>query len=460
LSFNCIAQSGTATTDASPGLPVNGALATTQSIDRPSSVAPDGVGGFYVSSPNLNRIYHVAADGKIRLAAGNGLGFGGDGGPATAALLNHPHSLAVDSQGNLYIADTRNNRVRKVTAAGVITTVAGNGEKGFGGDGGQAASAQLGSPFDIAVDSAGNLYIADITYPCIRKVTSTGMITIVAGNGKAGSIGDGGQATSAQLHYPYGIAVDSAGNLFIADSSANRIRKVTSSGIISTVAGNGSNGGYSGDGGPATATQLNSPDGIAVDSAGNLYFADHFNNRIRKINPAGVISTLAGYGSGGYSGDGGQANSARLKSPGDVALDSAGNLYISDDWNSRIRKVTPDGVITTVAGNGKVIINEDFGVPPIMTSLSGIKPPVLLSQMMPLYTQQARDAKVEGIVVIRCSIRTDGNVDRCKVLKGLGYGLDESAIDTVQNKWKFKPATSNGAPVEIITDIEVRFRIF
>jgi len=290
-----------------PYLPVNGAQAITQGIDGSGAVAADGAGGFYVSSEFQNRIYRVAANGSLSLTAGLGTsGFSGDGGPATTAQLRLPDGVTVDSAGNLYIADKENNRIRKITNAGIISTVAGNGTRGFSGDGGPATAAQLYNPTGVAIDSAGNLYIADPVVDRIRKVTTTGIISTVAGNRTRGFSGDGGLATAAQLFLPTGVAVDSAGNLYIADegnvaigdSGSQRIHKVTTAGIISTVAGNGTRG-FSGDGGLATAAQLNFPSGVAVDSAGNLYIADKGNKRIRRVTTAGIISTVAGNGNSG-----------------------------------------------------------------------------------------------------------------------------------------------------------------
>jgi uncharacterized protein (TIGR03437 family) len=279
----------------------------------------------------------------IYTLAGNGTqGFSGDNGPATGAELFQPLGVALDSAGNVYVADSSNNRIRKVSN-GVITTVAGNGTPGFSGDGGPATSTGVYGPSGVALDSAGSLYIADAGNNRIRKV-SNGVITTVAGTGGwGGDGGDGGPATSAQLFVPAGVALDSAGSLYIADAGNNRIRKV-SNGVITTVAGNGTLG-YSGDGGPATNAQLYGPEGVAVDSAGNIYIADMDNNRIRKVSN-GVITTMAGNGTQGFSGDNGPAISAELYRPEGIAVDATGNLCIADTWNNRIRILTPTGSCT------------------------------------------------------------------------------------------------------------------
>ncbi len=302
----------------------------------------------------------VQAVGIITTVAGDGTeGFGGDGGPATSARLNYPLGVAVDSMGNLYIADAENYRIRKVDAAGIISTVAGNGTEGFSGDGGVATDAQLNGPSDVSVDSRGNFYIADVLDNRIRKVNTTGIITTVAGNGMAGFSGDGGPATDAQLSSPTGVTVDSKGNLYIAEYFNYRIRKVDTAGIIFTVVGNGT-GGFSGDSGVATSAQLNNPGDIAFDNSNNLYITD--SHRIRKVDTAGIISTVAGNGTEGFSGDGGVATDAQLNGPSGVGVDSRGNLYIADVWDNRIRKVNTTGIISTVAGNGTWGYSGDGGV--------------------------------------------------------------------------------------------------
>jgi len=339
------AQTGIITTSAGNGIPGfsgDGGPATLAQLDSPTGVAVDSAGNLYIPDSVNNRVRMVTAAGVISTVAGNGsFGFGGDGGPATSAQLNFPSGVAVDSLGNIYFSDSANYRVRKVTPAGIISTVAGNGTAGFSGDGGPARSAQLDTPIGVAVDSAGNLYIADYYNYRIRRVTPSGIISTVAGNGIPGFSGDGGPAAAAQLGSAPGVAVDTAGNLYITDSSNARIRKVTAAGVISTVAGDGTVG-FAGDGGPATAAKLNGSTGVAVDSIGNLYIADRRNYRIRKVTPAGVISTVAGNGTVGFSGDGGPATAAQFNFPTAVAVDPAANLYIADPLGYRIRKITFD----------------------------------------------------------------------------------------------------------------------
>ncbi|MGV3559149.1 NHL domain-containing protein [Larkinella arboricola] len=339
----------------------DGGPAVQANLSSPYGVAVDTQGNLFIADFGNNRIRKVTANGMINTVAGTGTqGFSGDGGPATTASLRHPRGVAVDTQGNLFIADLDNQRIRKVSSGGIITTVAGNGTYGSGGDGGPATSAGIGSPYGVAVDKQGNLFIADGSNNRIRKVSPTGIITTVAGNGTYGFSGDGGPATSAQLSSPSGVAVDAQGNLFIADASNYRIRKVATNGLIYTVAGNGPIG-DSGDGGPATSAQLNLPTGVAVDSQGNLFIADMGNRRIRKVSANGIINTVAGNGTENYGGDGGPATEARFHFPTDVAVDAQGNLFIVDQFNSRIRKVAPNGIITTVAGNGTSGFSGDGG---------------------------------------------------------------------------------------------------
>ena len=319
---------------------------------------------FIATAMTIHAQVSLPAAGKINTVAGNGTaGYLGDNGLATAASLSVPEAVAIDAAGNIYVADTFNNVIRKIAAStGYISTVAGIGTQGYSGDGGPATIAELYLPTGVAVDAVGNIYFADNQR--IRKVTaSTGIITTVAGSGVQGYSGDGGPAASAELNWPWAVAIDSAGNIYFTDTDNQRIRKVAvSTGIITTVAGTGTPG-YSGDGGPATSAQLNSPFGIGVDAAGNIYFADYFNSRVRKVTAStGDISTVAGNGTQGFYGDGATATSAKMYYPTSVAVDTVGNLYIADDVNDRIRKVTAStGIIQTMAGTGSTGYSGDGG---------------------------------------------------------------------------------------------------
>ncbi|MGP8214166.1 MAG: T9SS type A sorting domain-containing protein [Bacteroidia bacterium] len=302
-----------------------------------------------------------AQSGYINTVAGNGIeGYSGDGGQATAAELHMAAGVALDASGNLYIADQGNNRIRKVNKSGVITTVAGNGTGGYSGDGGQATAAELFTPFQVAVDAKGNLYIADNQNSRVRMVSSTGIITTIAGTGDFGYSGDGGPATAAEVNGPEGIGVDASGNVYVVDNANERIRIINTSGIITTIAGNGT-GSYSGDGGQATAAEIYEPTGVSIDANGNLYIADSQNNRIRKVNTSGVISTVAGNGVSGFGGDGGQATAAELSVAFGIAVDANGNFYIGDAQNARIRMVNSSGVISTIAGDGTLGYSGDGG---------------------------------------------------------------------------------------------------
>ena len=278
----------------------------------------------------------------ITTVAGNGTaGYTGDGGPATATELRLPSDIVVDGSGNLYIADSYNSRVRKVSSAGIISTVAGNGTSGYSGDGGPATSAMLHTPRGLALDADGNLYIADIGDFRIRAVSPDGIISTVAGNGLSGYSGDGGPATAAQVSTVREVAFDAAGNMYISDWDNNRIRKKTPDGIIHT------------------AFEISGPEGLAVDVGGNLYVAN-FYGRIFKITPDSIVTIFAGTGVTSYSGDGGPATAATM-SPSYIAFDAAGNLHIADVNHQRIRKITPDGIINTVAGNGTIGGSGDGG---------------------------------------------------------------------------------------------------
>jgi sugar lactone lactonase YvrE len=308
-------------------------------LEEPYGVSADASGDIYVADTGNSVIRNVDPSGKIITIAGNGsLGYGGDGGPATSASLYRPYRVVADSSRNVYISDFYNNRIRKVDASGTITTVAGTGTQGYNGDGIPAIAAELSNPSGVAVDAAGNIYIADTGNNRIRKINTSGAISTIAGTGFAGVLGDGGPATMAQVNEPEGVAVGSSSNVYIVDYGNSKIREIDASGTISTIAGTGSIG-YSGDGGLATAASLNQPTGVAVDSAGIVYIADNQNCRIRRVDTSGIITTFAGTGTSGFSGDGGAPTSAELSFPEDVAVDAAGHVYVADTNNMRIREI-------------------------------------------------------------------------------------------------------------------------
>jgi sugar lactone lactonase YvrE len=358
----------TAKTLTPSGSKYDGADESTATLTTTLPVGTDLLTASYTSSNTskfVNSSAGISTSSVIETVAGNGTaGSSGLKGQATAAELYAPTAVATDSAGDLFIADYNNSRVLEVThATGVITLVAGNGKYGYSGDGGKATAAELDGPDGIAVNSAGTLlFVSDGYNDRIREVNLTsGIITTVAGNGKYGYSGDGGKATAAELDYPSGIALNSTGSLlFIADTCNDRIREVNvSSGIITTAAGNGKYG-FSGDNGQATAAELSYPSGVAVDSAGDLFIADTDNNRIREVNvSSGKITTVAGNGTAGSTvGANSLATASELYQPMGVAVDSNGNLFIADTQNDRVREVSA-GKISTVAGSGTAAYNGD-----------------------------------------------------------------------------------------------------
>jgi hypothetical protein len=356
----------------------DGGAATAAALDNPYGICLDAVGNLFIADYANNRIRKVDTNGVITTVAGSGPyypdsgGYSGDGGPATNALLNLPTSVTFDSAGNLFIADSFNSRVRKVATNGIITTVAGNGNAGFSGDNGPAVNASLSYPNYVKMDSTGNLFIADGLNYRVRKVSSNGVITTVAGNGLDDFAGDGGPASLASLRQPTGIALDASGSLFIGDWGNDRVRKVDSLGIITTVAGDGNGapqeGAYRGDGGAATNASLYYPYGLAVDASGNLLIADSNNDVVRNVDTNGIITTVAGNGTYGYGGDGGGAVQAQLAYPYGVAVDGYGNIFIADCMNNRIRQVPVqgrsydlNGVTAASAGNYDVVVTSTYG---------------------------------------------------------------------------------------------------
>ncbi len=403
----------------------DGKRATSVVLTLVDGVAVDPAGNIYLSHRSKNRIRKISPDGIITTVAGNGTaGYSGDGGPALKATLNFPAGLTLDSENNLYIADRNNHRIRKVTPDGIITTVAGTGVPGFGGDEGPALLAPLHLPSDVAMGPKGGLYISDRSNNRIRKVNQDGIITTVAGLGIAGFGGDFGRAVDALLKYPFGISLDRHGNLYIADRGNNRVRKVDANGIITTFAGDSMHS-FGGDYGPATYSSLAYPTDVVVDAEDNVYIADRNNNRVRKIDRQGVITTfmgvgdtdfngdneiapetslhlpfalaihpdnrllvvdrthfrvrsvglknysvttIAGNGKSLFKGDGGPGTGATLNTPSGIVIDSHNNILFADLQHHRIRKLAPDGIITTFAGNG-FEGNEGNGGPALEAAL-------------------------------------------------------------------------------------------
>jgi sugar lactone lactonase YvrE len=323
------------------GFSGDGGSATSAAFDQPRAAAVGPDGSVYIADTFNHRIRRVDPSGAVMTIVGTGgPSFSGDGGPAAAATLNLPHGVAVDATGaGLYVADTGNHRVRRVDlATGIIVTFAGGPAPGAGGDGGPATAAQLQDPKGVYAAPSGDLYIADSGNERIRRVDRAGTITTLAGTGVTGFSGDGGPAAAAQFDGPRSLAMDGADNLYVADDNNDRVRRIDPAGVITTVAGSGVEG-FAGDGGPAGAAQLNHPRGVTVDGRGVLFIADSMSHRIRRVDPSGVISTVAGCGRQGYGGDGGPATVARLFEPRGVAVDATGRLFVADTYNDRIRLV-------------------------------------------------------------------------------------------------------------------------
>lgn len=342
------------------GFSGDGGSAIDAAMNHPFDVVPTPDGGFLVVEKVNSVVRKVSATGVITTVAGTGTaGFSGDGGPATAAQLNNPYAAALTSDGGFLIADTGNQRIRKVSPSGTITTVAGSGTTGFSGDGGPATGAALDTPTGVAVAADGDILIADLENNRIRQVATDGTITTVAGNGSTTHSGDNGPATGAGVYHPFSVAPTPDGGFLIAVSGENRVRRVTAAGTISTVAGDGVSG-FEGDGGPATGAQLSDPTGVAALPGGGMLIAEWANRQVRMVTAGGIISTVAGNGGWGYSGDGGPPTDASLLDPVNVAPTPDGGFLIADSGNSRVRWVTalsagpagPEGPVGPAGGPG------------------------------------------------------------------------------------------------------------
>ncbi|WP_026310958.1 serine/threonine-protein kinase [Parafrankia elaeagni] len=339
--------SGGGDTPAGAGTAYSGPPVTVQGLS-PYSLTIDPQGALLVTSLSTDRVQKITSTGQVSDLAGTGSGgYAGDGGPAASAQVDGPGSAVLDKNGNIYVSDAQNFRIRKIAPDGTITTIAGTGTSGFSGDGGPATAAQLDSAEKVAIGPDGSIYIADYENNRIRKITPDGIINTIAGTGTEGFTGAGGPATAATLNGPNDVVLADDGTLYIANLGSNTIQKITTDGIIHTVAGNGQKG-YSGDNGPATRAQLSVPS-VTLGPGGEVYIADYGNNRVRKVDPNGTITTIAGTGTEGYSGDNGPASAAQFTEPSSVAIDGSGSLYIADAGNDRIRRIAPDGTITTIA---------------------------------------------------------------------------------------------------------------
>ncbi len=356
------------------GFSGDGGPAISAQLAYPTDVYVSPTGELLIADLGNRRVRKIAVDGTITTVAGNGIsGFSGDGGMATSASFQSPNGLTSDADGNLYIADSFNNRIRKVDANGIITTIAGNGAIGSAGDDGLATQAAIGSPSYLTFDASGVLYVTQAS-GWIRRIDTNGVISTIAGTGTVDFSGDGGPATQATLNNPAGIRVNAAGDIVVADKGNYRVRRI-SGGTISTIAG-----GFTGESGPATNGYLRSADFIdtptntSVDKLGNVYVTDRYSHQIKKVTPNGIISTLTGTGVIGYTGDGGPAIQAKLAYPRGVTTDQVGNLYLVDQYNSRIRKIDANQIITTVAGSGKP---NFIGTAPFVSSAELYNPSTL-----------------------------------------------------------------------------------
>ncbi|HUA36851.1 MAG TPA: hypothetical protein VMA35_00470 [Candidatus Sulfopaludibacter sp.] len=439
---------GIITTVAGGGSGGDGGGATSANLSGvDGAVALDASGDLFIPDSMSNRIRKVNTSGIITTVAGNGnYGFSGDGGPATNAALFIPTGVALDASGDLFISDNGNNRIREVDTNGIITTVAGGGN-GYG----PATNHSLLCPEGLTTDASGNCFFADEGDSVIYKLSTNGFLTVVVGGGPGGFSGDGGPAIYASIYYPFDVVFDTSGNLFIADTENSRVREVNTNGIITTVAGNGvwAYTGDEGDGGPATNASFYLPTSVALDDSGNLFIVDGDRNRIRMVNTNGIITTVAGTGYAGYFGDGGPATNALLYTPTGVVVDTSGNLFISDGNNCCIRKVTntqgPSLALNNVspanAGNYQAVVTDSSGS--VTSSIAS-----LVVTASPLIYQAAQN--IDGSVTLNC-VSQPGSTNTVLCATNLSPPVSWVPISTnlagASGQWQFTDTNTAGCLV-------------
>ncbi|MGE5108591.1 MAG: hypothetical protein ACM3H8_13675 [Sphingobacteriales bacterium] len=411
-------------------------------FNNPSGVAVDGSGNVYVADAGNNKIRKIEGFNVSTLAGSGTPGF--TEGPGTAAQFNNPTGVAVDAGGNVWVADKSNQAIRQVTSAGVVSTLAGNGTAGFKDS--IPAFARFNSPAGIAVDITGNLFVADQGNQRIREIGVLVVVSTLAGNGIRGFAD--GQGSSAQFDFPVNLVMDASGNLILAEGQ--RIRKITAAGVVSTVAGNGT-AGYSGDGGPATSAQLHAPQDVAIDAAGNIYVADDLNNVIRRITPAGIISTWAGSGIAGFVNTSNidSTPAPRFNNPRGIAVDTAGNLYVADNLNNAIRKITPNRVVSTLAGNGTQGFADGTGTAAMFNHPLGVKVDVSGNvYVTDNGNRRIRKITPAGVVSTLAGNGTNGHTDGIGTAalfsSPLGVALDGAGNVYISDDNRIRKITSGG----------------
>jgi len=466
------AQGQTITTFAGDGIlgagyTGDGSFATSAQLNKAKSMALDDTGNVYIAD-NFNNVIRKVNTGSIitTLTGTPTAGFSGDGMDFSFGMYDRPNYIALDANNNIYISDPNNQRIRMINAStGILSTVAGDGNAGYSGDGGPATAAEINYPASIALDAAGNLYIADQNNNVIRKVDGAGIITTIAGTGNTGYTGEGGPATAADLGFPYGLAFDNSGNLHVSLYYEAKVLKIdAATGNITTVAG--STFGYSGDGGPATAAEMSGPWGIAFDYLNNLYIADFENERVRKVSAAGIMTTIAGTGSAGFSGDGGPSTAAKLRGPTDVRVGPDGSVYIAEYNNHVVRRIAGTAtnlpVFTGGASQTMTLCMNDPATP-INTELAvndadagqtltwSVWQAPLHGTLAAAYTTTATGSAVTptGLTYMPTAGYTGTDSFKVRVFDGTGYD-STTVVVTINNCSNAVPVFTGGATQSLV----------